>query len=269
MPTGRRMARELALKTIFQVDVGKQPMSEVLDGALDQIRHTVKTGVAERALEAKSALLEESLPPDAEISAQSKRQLRGIAKALIGELQSLEESAAARCKEAVSESGHFDSARAITAFEADCERIRENIRIHATKPTLYTAHVDSLARIAVELIPLMKAIFEKVIGAVVASGEYAVKLVKGTLEKEEEIDRRVAELSSGWALDRQPAVDRNILRLAAYELLYVEEVPVGAVINEAVELAHKYSTEESGRFVNGVLGALASTRAAAPVLAEP
>ena len=83
--------------------------------------------------------------------------------------------------------------------------------------------------------------------------------MKGVLGSQEEIDRRIAQLSEGWALDRQPAVDRNILRMASYEVLYLPDVPAGASINEAVELAKKFSTAKSGRYINGVLGALAST----------
>ena len=87
----------------------------------------------------------------------------------------------------------------------------------------------------------------------------AEELVRGTLEHRGLIDARVAALATDWTLDRQAAVDRNILRLASYELLYRPDSPVAAVVNEAVELAKKYSTAESGRFVNGVLGALART----------
>ncbi|MDQ2686618.1 MAG: transcription antitermination factor NusB [Armatimonadota bacterium] len=85
----------------------------------------------------------------------------------------------------------------------------------------------------------------------------AEELVRGTREHQNELDARVAALATDWALDRQAAVDRNILRMAAYELLYRPDTPVASVVNEAVELAKKYSTAESGRFVNGVLGALA------------
>ncbi len=85
----------------------------------------------------------------------------------------------------------------------------------------------------------------------------AEDLVRGTLAHQSQIDARVAALATDWALDRQAAVDRNILRLASYELLYRPDAPVAAVVNEAIELAKKYSTAESGRFVNGVLGALA------------
>ncbi len=268
MPTGRRAARELALKTIFQVDVGKQPVSEVLDGALDQFRQTVVAAVGEWAAGAKSSILEKAVPPDGDLSTQSKRQLRGIAAAVVGELETLEERAADRSLEAIAESGHFNAEHSVREFVADCERARKGIRNHASKPTLFTAHVDSLAQIALEAIPQIEAVFEKVLGPVTASGEYAVTLVKGTMEKKDEIDQLVASLSSGWALDRQAAVDRNILRLAAYELMFLEEVPVGAAINEAVVLAQKYSTEESGSFVNGVLGALAAARKPTAALAD-
>jgi len=86
---------------------------------------------------------------------------------------------------------------------------------------------------------------------------YSEELVRGTLEHLAEIDGRITALTPDWTPDRQAAVDRNLLRLSAYELLYRPDAPVAAVVNEAVELAKKYSTAESGRFVNGVLGALA------------
>jgi N utilization substance protein B len=91
----------------------------------------------------------------------------------------------------------------------------------------------------------------------VAPAEFAVQLVEGLTEHLGEIDRLVSEHSSGWAVDRMPAVDRCILRIATYELLGELGVPVAVVIDEAVELAKEYSTEDSGRFVNGVLAAIA------------
>lgn len=82
-------------------------------------------------------------------------------------------------------------------------------------------------------------------------------LVRGTLRTRTEIDAEIDRLAVGFPTERQTAVDRNILRLAAAEILFrVSDAPPGAVVNEAVELAKKYSTAESGRFVNGVLGSL-------------
>lgn len=87
---------------------------------------------------------------------------------------------------------------------------------------------------------------------------FARLLAEGVLEHQGEIDQRIGDLSHDWSLERLAAVDRNTLRLGAYELLYrQDEAPVGVVINEAVELAKSYSTPDSGRFVNGILGALA------------
>ena len=72
-----------------------------------------------------------------------------------------------------------------------------------------------------------------------------------------EIDRLIGELAIGWSVERMAAVDRNILRIGVAELLYRPDVPVNVAINEAVELAKRYSTAEAARFVNGILGELA------------
>jgi N utilization substance protein B len=87
--------------------------------------------------------------------------------------------------------------------------------------------------------------------------EFAEDVVRGTIAHMAEIDVHLESLATDWAVDRQAAVDRNILRMTAFEILHRPDTPVAAVINEAVELAKKYSTNESGRFVNGVLGGLA------------
>ena len=93
-------------------------------------------------------------------------------------------------------------------------------------------------------------------GLVDDAAEFATLLVEGALKHMEEIDLRLEELSIGWDPHRQPAVDRNIMRMAMFELLYLDHIPASVSINEAVELAKKFSGEESGRFINGVLGAL-------------
>jgi N utilization substance protein B len=87
---------------------------------------------------------------------------------------------------------------------------------------------------------------------------FASKLVVGVGERSREIDRLIAEHAIGWALDRMPAIDRAVLRIAVYELLALADVPTAVVLSEAVELASSYSTEESGRFVNGVLASVAA-----------
>jgi N utilization substance protein B len=86
--------------------------------------------------------------------------------------------------------------------------------------------------------------------------EHAVRLIEGVQAQRERIDELIATYAVGWTIDRMPAVDRNLLRLGAYELLWVGEVPDGVAISEAVALATDLSTEESPRFVNGLLSRL-------------
>lgn len=87
---------------------------------------------------------------------------------------------------------------------------------------------------------------------------FAAELVAGVGEHLADIDGRIAAFARDWTVARMPAIDRALLRLAVFELVHRPEIPVGAVISEAVELAKQYSTDESGRFINGVLSAVAA-----------
>jgi N utilization substance protein B len=87
--------------------------------------------------------------------------------------------------------------------------------------------------------------------------EFAEELVKGTLEKLEDIDALIEKLAENWILGRMAAVDRNILRFAAFEILYRKDIPSAVTINEALEIAKKYSSSESAPFLNGVLDRIA------------
>ena len=91
---------------------------------------------------------------------------------------------------------------------------------------------------------------------------YAVELVEGVSDKAAEIDRLITSLAVGWPLERMPSVDRAILRLATYELLWSADVPAAVAIDEAVELAKSLSTDESPAFVNGVLARVLATKRA-------
>lgn len=86
---------------------------------------------------------------------------------------------------------------------------------------------------------------------------FAVSLVEGVGACQAELDDVIGRYAVDWSVERMPVVDRTLLRMAAWELLHRADVPTAAVISEAVELAKLYSTEESGRFVNGVLGSIA------------
>lgn len=88
----------------------------------------------------------------------------------------------------------------------------------------------------------------------------AQRLVRGVSEHLEELDEGINAVAEGWRTERMPAVDRAILRLGAFELLYERETPVAVVLSEAVRLAKLYSTEKSGGFVNGVLAELAANQ---------
>jgi transcription antitermination protein NusB len=87
---------------------------------------------------------------------------------------------------------------------------------------------------------------------------YTSTLVRGVGDHQVDLDAYIGRLAVGWPIERMPAMDRAVLRMGTFELTHQPDVPTAVVINEAVELAKRYSTEDSGRFVNGVLSAVAS-----------
>ena len=110
--------------------------------------------------------------------------------------------------------------------------------------------------------------------------EFAQRLITGTVEYRPELDERLQAVARNWDLKRMAAVDRNILRMAMFELLHCDDIPGKVTINEAIELGKKYSTANSGAFINGILdrvknesvadkGQAAGGRAAAPVATGP
>lgn len=86
-----------------------------------------------------------------------------------------------------------------------------------------------------------------------AARQFADPLIRGALEHRAEIDAQIQRIAQNWELHRMAVVDRNILRLAMYEMLYREDIPPVVSINEAIDIAKRYSTEDSGKFVNGIL----------------
>lgn len=88
--------------------------------------------------------------------------------------------------------------------------------------------------------------------------EHAERLVRGVHENREAIDALIAQHAEGWELSRMPVVDLCLMRMGAFEITRVDDIPDAVAINEAVELAKIYSTEDSGRFINGVLDTIAS-----------
>ncbi|MDN3495878.1 transcription antitermination factor NusB [Planococcus sp. APC 4015] len=90
-----------------------------------------------------------------------------------------------------------------------------------------------------------------------ASWLYAREIVDGVIDNRDAIDEQITTFSKDWTLARMPAVDRAVLRIGVWEILFNDEVPAAVAIDEAVELAKEFSTDESGSFVHGVLGRIA------------
>ncbi|MBE3583749.1 MAG: transcription antitermination factor NusB [Limnochordaceae bacterium] len=101
--------------------------------------------------------------------------------------------------------------------------------------------------------------------------EYVHQLINGVLEHQEELDRYLGQYAQGWVVSRMAVVDRNLLRIALFELLYCPDVPAAAAVDEAVELAKEYGDTDSPRFINGILGTFVRDhpRPAGPVTPAP
>jgi N utilization substance protein B len=93
------------------------------------------------------------------------------------------------------------------------------------------------------------------------TNDYTALLVRGVVEHQARLDELLASYAEGWTLARMPAVDRNVLRLGLYELLYAEDVPDAVAVSEAMALVRDLSTDESPQFVNGILGNLQRNKA--------
>ena len=116
--------------------------------------------------------------------------------------------------------------------------------------------LDVLFEAEVRGIPVLELLSERKATADPPVSDYAAELVRGVQAHGEQIDQLLESHARGWTLERMPAVDRNILRIGAYELLWADDVPDAVAISEAVVLAGELSTDESSSFVNGLLGKL-------------
>ena len=104
--------------------------------------------------------------------------------------------------------------------------------------------------------PVLGLLEQRIIAASPPVSEYAAELVRGVQAHRERIDELLAEHAEGWSLDRMPMVDRNVLRIGLYELLWADDVPDAVAISEAVLLARDLATDASPSFVYGLLGRL-------------
>lgn len=116
--------------------------------------------------------------------------------------------------------------------------------------------LDILFEAEIRATPALSVLDERTTAASPPVHGYADELVRGVTAHRREIDRLLAEHAEGWTLDRMPAVDRNILRIGAFELLWQDDVPDAVAINEGVQLARELSTDSSPAFVNGLLARL-------------
>lgn len=113
--------------------------------------------------------------------------------------------------------------------------------------------VDVLYESELRDVAALTTLAERIALAEPPVNDYTITLVEGVTAHRYDIDAILAEYAEGWTVDRMPDVDRAVLRLAVYELLWRDDIPDAVVIDEAVELAKTLSTDESPRFVNGVL----------------
>jgi transcription antitermination factor NusB len=109
---------------------------------------------------------------------------------------------------------------------------------------------DDAERLVGDFLQWDSIVAEKLNGSII---EFATALVKGTLQNLERIDGIISSYAEHWELKRMAVIDRNIMRMATFELLYMDDIPPKVSINEAVDLAKKYGDVESGKFVNGIL----------------
>ena len=116
--------------------------------------------------------------------------------------------------------------------------------------------LDVLFESEVRGLPLDGTLEERLAAQDPPIGDYSVELVRGVLGHQERIDELLTTYAEGWTLDRMPSVDRNVLRLGVFELLYAADVPDAVALSEAVSMVRELSTDESPSFVNGVLGGI-------------
>jgi N utilization substance protein B len=114
--------------------------------------------------------------------------------------------------------------------------------------------LDVLFECEVRGLPLGQTLDERVVAADPPVNEYTVRLIRGIAEHQARIDELVTTYAQDWTLERMPAVDRNVLRIGVFEVIYVDDVPDAVAVSEAMTLVRDLSTDDSPGFVNGVLG---------------
>ncbi len=309
MISSRRLAREWALKILYQVDVGKVSLQEARDSAMERLRmefvqrgsRTASGSTAEllsislvtgalvphltqmrpaveraillsidRAFEALPYLQESyfetsyrnkvkgsRLQPSHLLLPPSEQPVYGKDEATAAGLTGTERGLLQEFMRTVSEGlppmmqREMRRAARSTAgavYQDRSEGDYSEATLISRRRTLVSESQERWEKVSQQV--------QKQVAEWLHVGSFTVRIINAMEQNQTQVDEVLEALSSGWKLERQVAVDRNIMRLAAMEMLCLPEIPASVSINEAVELAKKYSTSESGRFVNGVLGAL-------------
>ena len=102
--------------------------------------------------------------------------------------------------------------------------------------------------------------FDEVLPPEISYREFSVKIFRGVCQNQAKIDSLIEKYADNWDIKRMSVIDRNILRLACFEILYMKETPINVIIDEAVEIAKKYSNRDSSKFVNGILDKIQTER---------
>ena len=122
--------------------------------------------------------------------------------------------------------------------------------------------LDVLYESELRRVPFGATLADRVAAGEPPVNDYTIELVEGVTRHREDIDALLSGHAVGWTIERMPVVDRNILRIGVYELLYADDVPDAVAVHEAVSMARQLSTEGSAAFVNGLLGRLLATKSA-------
>ena len=137
----------------------------------------------------------------------------------------------------------------------------KNVGVDLPKTDEFTAKVDNMLDVAEKCFKAIEAAEIAVLEEAPDVKAYAKKVVENIIANKKEIDSAIEEFSIGWDITRMVSIDRNILRMAICELLFnTENVPQKVIIDEAIELAKRYSTDDSSSFINGILGKIVSTK---------
>ncbi len=137
----------------------------------------------------------------------------------------------------------------------------KNVGVDLPKTDEFNAKIDGLLEVAEKCFKAIEAAEITVLEEAPDVKAYAKKVVESVIANQKEIDSMIEEYAIGWDISRMVSIDRNILRMACAELLYnTEAVPQKVIIDEAIELAKRYSTDDSSSFINGILGKIISTK---------